>query len=373
AGSSCHRSCIYNYRCPYDRDQYNQCSPFSVLNRSSFGFWLNYFLVVTQGVIATSWFGAQIYHGSEYIYRVRRVLACRSTLTGIMCYLIYWLVQLFFMLLLSHQVGYLFMIKGVIILFAWLAMLIWEFGKVPPSVGSFSQHATLGGSPFNWAWLKMTKQCIELILGLRREHSRLYETCNLGTSVRISRYYPLRVRSLFLRRYGCHARRDRLLWRNLMGPAQTHRPLGQLHRGVLCLHVPADHNRDQHQHQFTSRCERFDCVPSQLGEHQEGQVLCVILGGWVLRPWEVLANYAPIIATGFFPFLNGHTIFIGPFTGIMTVDYWLVHRTFTARVIGTVYWRHWSLTYRSSSTRPRWYVSLFPLLSLQGQFVDSTR
>ncbi|KIJ07259.1 hypothetical protein PAXINDRAFT_121160 [Paxillus involutus ATCC 200175] len=48
--------------------------PFSVLSRSSFGFWLSYFPVVTRGIIAMSWFGVQTYNGSECIYQVRRVI-----------------------------------------------------------------------------------------------------------------------------------------------------------------------------------------------------------------------------------------------------------------------------------------------------------
>jgi purine-cytosine permease-like protein len=36
--------------------------PFSVLSRSSFGFWLSYFPVVTRGIIAMSWFGIQVEH-----------------------------------------------------------------------------------------------------------------------------------------------------------------------------------------------------------------------------------------------------------------------------------------------------------------------
>jgi len=54
---------------------------------------------------------------------------------------------------------------------------------------------------------------------------------------------------------------------------------------------------------------------------RRGQVICAFIGGWALCPWEILAS-----ATGFLSFMNGYTVFLGPFAGIMVTDYWLVHR-----------------------------------------------
>ena len=48
---------------------------------------------------------------------------------------------------------------------------------------------------------------------------------------------------------------------------------------------------------------------------RRGQVICAILGGWALCPWEILAS-----AQGFLSFMNGYTVFLGPFAGIMVAD-----------------------------------------------------
>lgn len=48
---------------------------------------------------------------------------------------------------------------------------------------------------------------------------------------------------------------------------------------------------------------------------RRGQVICAILGGWALAPWEILAS-----AQGFLSFMNGYTVFLGPFAGIMVAD-----------------------------------------------------
>ena len=48
---------------------------------------------------------------------------------------------------------------------------------------------------------------------------------------------------------------------------------------------------------------------------RRGQAICAILGGWALAPWEILAS-----AQGFLSFMNGYTVFLGPFAGIMVAD-----------------------------------------------------
>lgn len=44
---------------------------------------------------------------------------------------------------------------------------------------------------------------------------------------------------------------------------------------------------------------------------RRGQVVCAILGGWALCPWEILAS-----APGFLSFMSGYTVFLGPFAGM---------------------------------------------------------
>jgi nucleobase:cation symporter-1, NCS1 family len=44
---------------------------------------------------------------------------------------------------------------------------------------------------------------------------------------------------------------------------------------------------------------------------RRGQVICAILGGWALCPWEILAS-----APGFLSFMSGYTVALGPFAGM---------------------------------------------------------
>ncbi len=44
--------------------------PFTILARSSFGFWFSYFSVISLIVLSMFWFGIQTYIGSECVYQV---------------------------------------------------------------------------------------------------------------------------------------------------------------------------------------------------------------------------------------------------------------------------------------------------------------
>ena len=73
--------------------------------------------------------------------------------TGLMCYFIYWTIQLPFMLVSPQKIRWFFLVKALIVPPSWLALLIWAFVKVPSSRGLFTLHATATGSEFSWAYL----------------------------------------------------------------------------------------------------------------------------------------------------------------------------------------------------------------------------
>ena len=49
--------------------------PFTILARSSFGFWLSYFSVISLITLSMFWFSVQTFIGSECVYQVRRRLS----------------------------------------------------------------------------------------------------------------------------------------------------------------------------------------------------------------------------------------------------------------------------------------------------------
>ena len=78
---------------------------------------------------------------------------------------------------------------------------------------------------------------------------------------------------------------------------------------------------------------------------RRGQMICAVLGGWALCPWEILAS-----AQGFLSFMNGYNVFLGPFSGIMVADV-----SICALYVPSAVWSLTGLAARStgSSTRAR--------------------
>jgi NCS1 family nucleobase:cation symporter-1 len=57
------------------------------------------------------------------------------------------------MLVSPQRIRWLFLVKSIVSLPAWLALLIWALVKVPPNSGLLNQKAQLSGSELSWAWL----------------------------------------------------------------------------------------------------------------------------------------------------------------------------------------------------------------------------
>jgi NCS1 family nucleobase:cation symporter-1 len=57
------------------------------------------------------------------------------------------------MLVSPQRIRYLFTAKSIIVPFAWLAIMIWSFVKVPAKIHLGLQHTSLGGSALAWGWL----------------------------------------------------------------------------------------------------------------------------------------------------------------------------------------------------------------------------
>lgn len=48
---------------------------------------------------------------------------------------------------------------------------------------------------------------------------------------------------------------------------------------------------------------------------KRGQVIIAVVAPWAFVPWEIVSS-----AQGFLSFMNGYTVFLGPFAGIMVTD-----------------------------------------------------
>lgn len=77
-----------------------------------------------------------------------------------MCYFLFWILQLPLMMVSPQRIRHLFTVKGMIVPIAWLCILIWSFVEVPAKISFDPNHSGLKGSALSWAWLSAMNAAI---------------------------------------------------------------------------------------------------------------------------------------------------------------------------------------------------------------------
>ncbi|GBE88557.1 Uncharacterized permease [Sparassis crispa] len=309
---------------------------FPVLNRSSFGFWFSYFSVISRVVLSLFWFGIQTYTGSQCVYQMLKAIwpslahlpnhlpkSANITTSGIMCYFLYWLFQFPFMLLSPQKIRWVFVARAIIVLPAWIAILIWAFVKVPASEGLFSQKSTLSGSDLSWAWLSALNSALGIYSTLavnipdftryaKDERAQYVQLIIIPIAFTFVGFIGMAVTSAGILLYG------QVLWDPLLLIDHWDNRAGAFFASASFVLATIGTNISANS--LSAANDMTVLLPRYINIRR-GQVLCAILGGWALCPWEILAS-----ASGFLSFMNGYTVFLGPFAGIMVTDYWLLHK-----------------------------------------------
>ncbi|KAF9561582.1 cytosine-purine permease [Agrocybe pediades] len=309
---------------------------FPILNRSSFGFWLSYFSVVSRVVLSMFWFGVQTFTGSECVYQMLKAIwpstahipnhlpaSSNITTVGMMCYFIYWAIQLPLMLVSPQNIRHLFALKGVIVPIAWLSILIWSFVKVPASASLDPGHSLLSGSTFSWAWLSALNSALGIYATLavnipdftryaKNERAQFVQLAVIPVAFTLVGFIGIAVTSAGSVLYG------EVLWDPLRLIDKWDNRAAAFFASFSFILATLGTNISANS--LSAANDMMVLFPQYINIRR-GQVICAIIGGWVLCPWEILSS-----APGFLSFMSGYTVFLGPFAGIMVVDYWILHK-----------------------------------------------
>ncbi|TVY88360.1 Uracil permease [Lachnellula willkommii] len=133
--------------------------PFSVAIRSSFGYYLAYFCIVSRSILAMFWLGIQGANGAicitvmltaiwpSYANIPNHIGANQGITTqGMISYFLFWIIQLPLLLIPPTKLRYLFVIKLVAAPVAALATMGWCVHKAGGSGNIFALKATVSGS-----------------------------------------------------------------------------------------------------------------------------------------------------------------------------------------------------------------------------------
>ncbi|KAF9219354.1 hypothetical protein BS17DRAFT_717783 [Gyrodon lividus] len=309
---------------------------FPVLARSSFGFWFSYFAVFSRIMLSIFAIGFHVYNGGQCVYQMLKAIwpsiatlpnhlppNASITNSGLLCYFLYWLIQFPFILLSPHQVKRLFLVKSIIAPLTWLGMVIWALVQSPGSRGILSRHATISGTQFSWTWLSAMNSVLGSYSSLsvnipdfaryaKNERSQYINPLVIPLAFTLSSFVGIVATSAGVQLYG------EVLWNPLfLIDKWESRPaafFAAFAFGLVTLGAVLS---------LTSMSIGNDMMalfPKYINIRR-GQVICTFIGGWAVCPWKTMAS-----AQGLLTFLNGYTIFLGPFAAIIITDFWLVHR-----------------------------------------------
>jgi NCS1 family nucleobase:cation symporter-1 len=108
---------------------------------------------------------AQTFVGSECTYQMLKAIwpsiarvpnhlpeSAGITTIRMVCFILYWLVQLPFLLISPQNLRHLFVAKALLVPATFLAMLIWAMVRAPPHL-SFTRFSVSTGHASIWIWL----------------------------------------------------------------------------------------------------------------------------------------------------------------------------------------------------------------------------
>lgn len=314
--------------------------PFSVIVRSSFGYYFGYFCIFSRCVLACFWLGIQSANGAQCITimltaiwpsyaHIKNQLPADAGITtqGMVSYFLFWIIQLPLLLIPPTKLRWLFVVKLVAAPVTALATLGWIVHQAGGGGAIFSLPETVHGSTRAWLWLS----CMSSVTGSwatlacnipdfsryarssRGQYIQLpflpaiFTVCGVmgivttsASKIVYGQYYwnPLDIISEWL---GSHGGRAAAFFAALSWY------IAQVGTNITANSISAAND-------MTVMCPRFINI-------KRGCILAAIIGGWVIVPWKILSS-----AQTFLAFMGGYAVFLAPMAGIIASDYWIVKR-----------------------------------------------
>ncbi|MCJ1416074.1 hypothetical protein MMC32_002409 [Xylographa parallela] len=315
--------------------------PFSVIVRSSFGYYLAYFCIVSRSILAMFWLGIQGANGAQCITIMLLAWApsygnipnslpesAGITTQGMISYFLFWIIQLPLLLIPPTKLRYLFAVKLVAAPVTAIATLGWIVHKAGGGGELFNLPETVSGSTKAFLWLS----CMSSVTG-----SWATLACNIPDFSRYARksegqYIQLPFLPLIFTACGVlgivttsasYVLYGTYLWNPLDivtkwldngsgGRAAAFFAALSWYIAQVGTNITA--NSISAANDLTVMFPRFVNI-------KRGCIIAAIIGGWVIVPWKILSS-----AETFLAFMGGYAVFLAPIAGILASDYWLVKK-----------------------------------------------
>ncbi|KAF2663522.1 hypothetical protein BT63DRAFT_352640, partial [Microthyrium microscopicum] len=314
--------------------------PFSIVVRSSFGYYFGYFCIISRSILAMFWLGIQGANGAQCITLMLAAIwpsynripnhidpAQGIDTKGMISYFLFWIIQLPLLLIPPTRLRWLFIIKLVAAPITAIATTGWVVHKAGGGGELFNLPERVHGSQRVYLWLSsmssVTGTWATLACNIpdfsryarssKGQYIQLpflpivFTACGVLGIVTTSASYvvygeyiwnPLDIMEHWLDNPGGRAAAffAALSWY-----------VAQVGTNITANSISAAND-------LTVLFPRFINI-------KRGCVIAAIIGGWVIVPWRILSS-----AQTFLAFMGGYSVFLAPMAGIIAADYWLVKR-----------------------------------------------
>ncbi|GAA5820202.1 hypothetical protein JCM11251_005524 [Rhodosporidiobolus azoricus] len=312
--------------------------PFPVAIRSSMGYWFSLFAVLSRCFLSFIWFGVETYNGGSAMTQFLRAIwpsfnnienrlpeSAGISTRDMTSYFLFWLIQLPFFFISPNKLRYVFAVKTVVVPACALAMM----GTLVHSAGGggplFAQGNTVSGQEFSRAWLIGLAAMMGnwSTLATNSPDFTRYATSN---KAQLSQIFAIPISAFFITICGILSASASItvyggeaLWSPFDIMANWNNRAATAFAAIawmlagIAANITA--NSISSANDLVTLCPKYINIT-------RGQILTAVLGGWACAPWKILASSGT-----FLTFVSGYAIFLGPFAGLLTADYYLVKRT----------------------------------------------
>ncbi|MCJ1412600.1 hypothetical protein MMC19_006697 [Ptychographa xylographoides] len=315
--------------------------PFSVIVRSSFGYYLAYFCIASRSILAMFWLGIQGANGAQCITIMLLAIApsygnipnqlpasAGITTQGMVSYFLFWIIQLPLLLIPPTKLRYLFIVKLVAAPITAFATLGWIVHAAGGSGQLFNLPETVYGTQRAFLWLS----CMSAVTG-----SWATLACNIPDFSRYARtskgqYIQLPFLPIIFTACGVlgiittsasFVLYGTYMWNPLEIVTQwlSHGSGGRAAAFFAALSWYVAQVGTNITANSISAANDLTVMFPRYVNIKRGCIIAAVVGGWVIVPWKILSS-----ADTFLAFMGGYAVFLAPIAGILASDYWLVKK-----------------------------------------------
>ncbi|EGG10512.1 uncharacterized protein MELLADRAFT_33785, partial [Melampsora larici-populina 98AG31] len=308
-----------------------------VLTRASFGYWFSYFPVISRVILAAFWFSIQTFTGGECVYQIIRSIfpsfsklpnhlpvSSDITTSQFISYLIFWLIQLPFVMMgpTKKSLRHFFLIKSILCPICGSVMFIWALTKGGKEI--FKHHSSLSGNVFSFSWLSGMNAAIGNYATLSvnvpdfTRYAKSPKNQNVQLFIIPITFTLIAFQGMVVASAGYVLYDQEYLWDPLRLINKWNNRLAIFSASFCFLIATLGTNISANS---LSGANDLTALAPKYINLKRGSFLIAFFGGWAIPSWKILKS-----SIGFLNFMSGYTVFLGPFSAIMICDFFIVKK-----------------------------------------------